>query len=36
VVVPLVNAKREQFERIKADVAPDLHVHMLDGLARKR
>jgi lipid-A-disaccharide synthase len=36
VVVPLVNAKRrEQFERIKADVAPDLHVHMLDGLARE-
>ena len=36
VVVPLVNAKRrEQFERIKAEVAPDLHVHMLDGMARE-
>ena len=36
VVVPLVNAKRrEQFERIKADVAPDLHVHLLDGKGRE-
>ena len=36
VVVPLVNAKRrEQFEQIKADVAPDLRVHMLDGMARE-
>ncbi|MCV5961448.1 lipid-A-disaccharide synthase, partial [Escherichia coli] len=32
IVVPLVNAKRrEQFERIKAEVAPDLSVHLLDG-----
>ncbi|WP_312606529.1 lipid-A-disaccharide synthase [Kosakonia cowanii] len=36
VVVPLVNAKRhEQFERIKAEVAPDLTVHLLDGQARE-
>ena len=36
VVVPLVNAKRrEQFERIKADVAPDLHVRLLDGKGRQ-
>ncbi|SPX64709.1 Lipid-A-disaccharide synthase [Leclercia adecarboxylata] len=36
VVVPLVNAKRrEQFERIKAEVAPDLHVHLLDGKGRE-
>ncbi|MRT56393.1 lipid-A-disaccharide synthase [Enterobacteriaceae bacterium RIT693] len=36
VVVPLVNAKRrEQFERIKAEVAPELHVHLLDGKARE-
>ena len=35
VVVPLVNAKRrEQFERIKAETAPDMTVHMLDGQAR--
>ncbi|WP_114194485.1 lipid-A-disaccharide synthase [Edaphovirga cremea] len=35
VVVPLVNAKRrEQFERIKAEVAPNLHAHLLDGNAR--
>nr|MBP9643681.1 lipid-A-disaccharide synthase [Budvicia sp.] len=35
VLVPLVNAKRrEQFERIKAEIAPDLHIHMLDGQAR--
>lgn len=35
VVVPLVNAKRrEQFERIKAETAPDMIVHMLDGQAR--
>lgn len=34
-VVPLVNAKRrEQFERIKAETAPDLAVHLLDGRAR--
>lgn len=36
VVVPLVNAKRrEQFERIKAEVAPELTVHMLNGRARE-
>ena len=36
VVVPLVNAKRrEQFERIKAEVAPDLHVRLLDGKGRE-
>lgn len=35
VVVPLVNAKRrEQFERIKAEIAPDLPAHLLDGQAR--
>ncbi len=33
--MPLVNAKRrEQFERIKAETAPDMIVHMLDGQAR--
>ncbi|WET39943.1 lipid-A-disaccharide synthase [Citrobacter enshiensis] len=36
VVVPLVNAKRrEQFERIKAEVAPELSVHLLDGMGRE-
>ncbi|AKJ43035.1 Lipid-A-disaccharide synthase [Pragia fontium] len=36
VLVPLVNAKRrEQFERIKAEVAPDLPVHLLDGQGRE-
>ncbi|WEF13081.1 lipid-A-disaccharide synthase [Pectobacterium actinidiae] len=36
IVVPLVNSKRrEQFERIKSSVAPDLRVHLLDGLARE-
>lgn len=36
IVVPLVNAKRrEQFERIKAAVAPDLKVHLLDNQARE-
>ncbi|AFJ48246.1 lipid-A-disaccharide synthase [Shimwellia blattae] len=36
VVVPLVNAKRRaQFEQIKAQVAPDLNVHLLDGRARE-
>lgn len=34
--MPLVNAKRrEQFERIKAEVAPDLAVHLLDGMGRE-
>jgi len=32
VLVPLVSAKRrEQFERIKAEVAPELTVHLLNG-----
>ncbi|RWR00442.1 lipid-A-disaccharide synthase [[Pantoea] beijingensis] len=36
IVVPLVNAKRrEQFEAIKAEVAPDLVMHLLDGNARE-
>ncbi|HEI8868372.1 lipid-A-disaccharide synthase [Serratia sp. AKBS12] len=36
IVVPLVNAKRrEQFERIKADVAPELPAHLLDGKGRE-
>ena len=35
VLVPLVNSKRrEQFERIKAEIAPDPAVHLLDGNAR--
>ncbi|WP_426578525.1 lipid-A-disaccharide synthase [Xenorhabdus stockiae] len=35
VLVPLVNAKRrEQFQRIKNEVAPDLSIHLLDGQAR--
>lgn len=34
--MPLVNAKRrEQFERIKQETAPELDVHMLDGQARE-
>ncbi|WP_105738867.1 lipid-A-disaccharide synthase [Cronobacter dublinensis] len=36
IVVPLINAKRrEQFERIKAEVAPELTAHLLDGHARE-
>ncbi len=36
IVVPLVNAKRrEQFEKIKAEIAPELNVHLLDGMARE-
>lgn len=36
VIVPLVNAKRrEQFERIKAEVAPELPAHLLDGKGRE-
>lgn len=35
VVVPLVNPRRrEQFEKIKAEVAPDLTMHLLDGQGR--
>ncbi len=36
ILVPLVNARRrEQFEKIKARVAPGLQVHLLDGQARE-
>lgn len=36
VLVPLVNAKRrEQFERIRAEIAPNLPIHILDGRARE-
>lgn len=36
IVVPLVNAKRRaQFERIKANVAPELPMHLLDGKGRE-
>ncbi|MEQ1975809.1 lipid-A-disaccharide synthase [Xenorhabdus sp. SGI240] len=36
VLVPLVNAKRrEQFQRIKNEIAPDLLIHLLDGKARE-
>ncbi|QHM69890.1 lipid-A-disaccharide synthase [Mixta intestinalis] len=36
IVVPLVNAqRREQFEHIKAAVAPDLPMHLLDGHGRE-
>lgn len=35
VLVPLVNSqRREQFERIKMEVTPDLPVHLLNGQAR--
>lgn len=36
IVVPLVNAKRRvQFEQIKADIAPELPMHLLDGKGRE-
>ncbi len=36
ILVPLVNARRrEQFEKIKARVAPDLKARLLDGQARE-
>ncbi|MFU9135927.1 lipid-A-disaccharide synthase [Erwinia tasmaniensis] len=36
IVVPLVNPRRrEQFEKIKAGVAPDLPMHLLDGQGRQ-
>ena len=36
IVVPLVNAKRrQQFEHIKAEVAPELPMHLLDGKGRQ-
>ena len=36
IVVPLVNARRrEQFEQIKAEIAPELPVHLLDGQGRE-
>ena len=36
IVVPLVNQRRrEQFEAIKAEVAPDLTMHLLDGKGRE-
>jgi len=36
ILVPLVNAKRrEQFEKIKTEIAPELDVHLLDGRARE-
>ncbi|WP_225639152.1 lipid-A-disaccharide synthase [Candidatus Profftia sp. (ex Adelges kitamiensis)] len=35
IIVPLVNAKlREQFERIKSKIAPNLKVYLLDGQVR--
>ncbi|WP_086955316.1 lipid-A-disaccharide synthase [Xenorhabdus innexi] len=35
VLVPLVNTRRrEQFQRIRNEVAPDLSIHLLDGQAR--
>lgn len=36
IVVPLVNPRRrEQFEKIKAEVAPELTMHLLDGKGRQ-
>ncbi|PVZ85369.1 lipid-A-disaccharide synthase [Serratia sp. S1B] len=36
VIVPLVNAKRrQQFEAIKAEIAPELNIHLLDGKGRE-
>ncbi|AXF78484.1 lipid-A-disaccharide synthase [Erwinia tracheiphila] len=36
IVVPMVNGRRrQQFEKIKADVAPELRLHLLDGKARQ-
>ncbi|PHM28914.1 lipid-A-disaccharide synthase [Xenorhabdus budapestensis] len=36
VLVPLVNAKRrEQFQHIKDEIAPELSIHLLDGKARE-
>ncbi|MCX8964960.1 lipid-A-disaccharide synthase [Erwinia psidii] len=36
IVVPLVNSRRrQQFEKIKAEVAPDLSIHLLDGKGRQ-
>ena len=35
-LVPLVNEKRrQQFEEIKAQIAPDLDMHLIDGKARQ-
>ena len=35
-LVPLVNEKRrQQFEKIKAQIAPDLDMHLIDGKARQ-
>lgn len=35
-LVPLVNEKRRaQFEQIKADIAPELEMHLLDGQSRQ-
>lgn len=36
IIVPLVNAKRrEQFEQIQREIAPELKVHLVDGKARQ-
>ncbi|ARU95084.1 lipid-A-disaccharide synthase [Tatumella citrea] len=36
IVVPMVNARRrEQFEQIKSEVAPELVLHLVDGQARE-